>query len=105
MRPSLPTFYAGLESEQVLERADAIRELQQHPGWAVLTEALEIHRDQLVENMTRGAVKSHEEYARRAGFLGGLDAGVETADKILEIAQRLREQLAGGAGEEATGDE
>jgi hypothetical protein len=99
--PSLQTFYASLESDEVLERADAIRALIASRGWAVLTDALERNERLLVENLVVGKVKEHEEYAKRTGEINGLLIARETPTKILELAQRTLDKLrAGGAGEE-----
>lgn len=101
MEPSLQTFYMGLESNEALERADAIRALVAHPGWAVLTEALDRSERQLVENLVVGKVRAHEEYAKRSGEINGMKIARELPTVILAFAEKVRENLrAGGAGEE-----
>jgi hypothetical protein len=101
VEPSLQTFYMGLESNEALERADAIRSLLVHPGWAVLTEALDRSERQLVENLVVGKVKEHEEYAKRTGEINGMKIARELPDVILAFAEKIRDNLrAGGAGEE-----
>lgn len=104
MEQSLQTFYAGLESDEVIERADAIRALLASPGWAVLTEALDRSERQLVENLVVGKVREHEEYAKRAGEINGMKIARELPDVILLLEKKVKENLrAGGAGEEDEG--
>jgi hypothetical protein len=98
---SLQTFYASLESNEVLERADAIRALVAHPGWAVLIEALDRHERVLVERLVIGKVKEHHEYAKQTGEINGLKIALETPTRIVEMADKTLEALrAGGAGDE-----
>lgn len=91
----------SLESDEALERADAVRELTASRGWAVLIEALERSERQLVDNLVMGKVKQHEEYAKRTGEINGMKIARELPAVILGIAEKVKENLrAGGAGEE-----
>lgn len=101
MKPSLQTFYRSLESDTLLEQADALGQLLQHPGWAVLTKALDVSEEKLVEQLVVGEVKEHAQYAKRTGEINGLKIARELPDVIRGIAEQVRDSLkAGGAGEE-----
>lgn len=101
MEPSLQTYYRTIESDTLMEKADALRALMTTPGWAVLTEAIELSERKLVEQLVVGGVKAHEEYAKRTGEINGLKIARELPDVVLGIAEQVRQSLeAGGAGEE-----
>lgn len=81
------TPLGDLTTVELLDAAKQIRELQQSPGWALLTRLLGEHAGRLEKQLLSVSLPSHEKMAALAGELRGLKAMGAAAETVLAEAQ------------------
>lgn len=74
------------EVHRLIEEQAALEELQQHPGWAVLSALAQQSFDAHQAKMNSGRLDTLEEYKFLAGWLDG-------ARGVFQIPQRAAERL------------
>lgn len=79
--------------DTLFEAGEAVRALQDHPGWAYLTRLLDMKIAEIDMSLDGPLLGSRSEYAHAHGRRGGLRALTEAARAIVSEADRkLAEQ-------------
>lgn len=102
--PAVSNHLDSWTVEDLQHAADAVKDLQSHPGWQVLYGLMDAMWESAVERMI--ALSAHTEapmYARVLGMLEGMrvtaDALVTIPQKAQEAEQWLMQQIAAQEGE------
>ena len=92
-RDSLEAHLGAMSSEELLRRADALRSLQEHPGWAVVNELIDVHVRKAVHRMVHSPMSDVQAYAHSAGFIRGLESVPPIIGKALATANAVQRAL------------
>jgi hypothetical protein len=76
-----------LELYQLEEQIDAVISL---PGWERILAFISQGREGVLRSLTSGPTRSHEDYARQVGYLGGLEEAPSVVKAIKEAAAERR---------------
>lgn len=83
-----------MDPSELLRMADAVRELEQAPGWRFLTALMRADHAKSVFQATEGHLSGIEAYAHSAGFIKGQRRALTIHDHVLttaaEVAARER---------------
>lgn len=82
------------EYSDLLHRAQTVRDLKAHPGWAILQDFV-IHGPKGTANLSKRILNglSKDTYQEDTGFLKGVDHVFTADDQIERLAQNLRGRL------------
>ena len=81
------------EFRDLLDRAQQIRELSQHPGWPVYADFV---RDKAIRQqnaLLAGTAQTFEEYKERAGWIQGAQFALDAPKHVETAVELAREQL------------
>jgi hypothetical protein len=94
-RDSLDAHLGAMSSEELMQKADALRSLQEHPGWAIVTELIDVQREKSVHQMVHRPMREAAAYSHIAGYVKALEQVPRIIEKALDTARRVREALEG----------
>jgi hypothetical protein len=103
VRGALNAVTRDWPSERLFANAEALGDLLDHPGWAVLEQLMEARKSRLVTSLVHGAVLEQHGYVAQTSMLSGIDQVLYAGHVVKQLAtekQRELEQQAHAAGEE-----
>jgi glutamyl-tRNA reductase len=92
-RDSLEAHLGAMSSEELLRKADALRSLQEHPGWDVVNELIQVHVRKATHRLVHSPMRDVQAYAHSAGFIRGLEAVPPIIEKALTTANAVQRVL------------
>lgn len=95
---TIARFVRSMESEDLAEAANLLRDLKAHPGWVMLQRLVTIETERLRRAMELKPLESLGAYAHANGAIRGLRLPSQIIDDTLETAREVRAVL------EAKGD-
>ncbi len=93
MRESLDTFLGALESEDLIAKDRALRDLEAHPGWAVLTELVELQAQKATGQLVQRPMPNVQSYAHAAGHIQGLTRFRDIIEKVHDTTRAVVKSL------------
>ena len=96
MIPGLRERVRGLESSDLISRADRLQELRADPAFRWVAELLEDARERLVQQLIRAPKSDVGEYAHLAGTITGMDIAGEVIDEVVAEARRVAQMVEAG---------
>lgn len=85
------------ELHDLIERAQQINALTNHPGWLFLQDYLVSLTTTSQKRILSGGCKNIEEYRVQTGYVRGLQASLEAVDKLQARIAAMRERIENAA--------
>lgn len=78
-----------MDEQQLYQMAQHMRDLQGHPGWALVQQVLGSMQQGEIEQMI---AKVHDQatYAEKSGFIKGMKRAFDTPQAVVAIAERVQ---------------
>jgi hypothetical protein len=86
---SVGEILGKMDPSELLRMADAVRELEQAPGWRFLAALMRADHAKSVFQMTEGHLSGIEAYAHSAGFIKGQRRALTIHDHVLKTAAEV----------------
>lgn len=87
-------YVERLDDRTLFAVEEQLEQLTSQPGWQVLTWMLGAGRESLIHSMvTSSRVLEHTEYARRCGYVAGLEEPVNAVAAVMAEAERRRQKI------------
>lgn len=104
-KPSGFAIYAdqlrAQEPQELFNQAKVMRELLDHPGWAVLRELAEYNADRLLDRADHGKVLDQAQYAALHGVRSGVRQTLDAPACVIYAAADVEKRLAEKVRQEA----
>lgn len=78
-----------MDPSELLAMADAVRALEENPGWRFMEALIGADRTKAIHRATEGHLSGIEAYAHSAGFIKGLGRLVEARNHVLKTAAQV----------------
>lgn len=79
-----------MSDRDLFDLDDQIKEVVALPGWERIVAWIGAGHDAVLTSLTQGATRSHADYARQIGYLGGLEEAPNVVKAIRDAASQRR---------------